>query len=339
MSVLPLTKTEITLKKQYLANLEFQNNVFTIKEIQPILDKAFSSNDSSSTNTTISNAFKEDIFIADNLDCSFVRHLRYLPAFLHSHDFFEIVYVKNGSCYNYINNDTLLLTTGDFCFHSPGTVHAIKACSEDDIVFNIVIRQSTFEQYFLGLFSETDILSQFFQHVIYNVKDFPYLIFHTEEDKELTDIISKASDVYTSDGRFKKQLLNALLAELFATLLRNHEKDVCLPLSSQQTNDNLVFILHYMEEHSESISLTELSEFFGYSERQLQRIIKKATGKTFTENIQNNRIKHAEILLKKSDLPIEQIAFEVGYSSCNNFRRIFKKITGYLPNEYRELLL
>ena len=214
---------------------------------------------------------------------------------------------------------------------------SITAFSDDDIVYNIVIRQSTFAQYFLGLFSETDILSQFFQHVVYHSDEFPYLIFHAANDDELANIISKAEDLFSSDGRFKKQLLNAYLAEFFALLLRNHEKDVYVPTRSKQKDDNLVFILHYMEEHYDSISLSERSAFFGYSERQLQRIIKKATGKTFMENIQNHRIKQAENLLKNSDLSIEQIAISVGYSSTNNFRKIFKRITGSMPSKYKSI--
>ncbi len=148
--------------------------------------------------------------------------------------------------------------------------------------------------------------------------------------------MTRACTEYKSSARFKKQLLNALLAEFFALLLRNHEQDVFVPASSQNANDNLVFILHYMDEHYSTVTLKELSDFFGYSERQLQRIIKKATGKTFMESIQLHRIKRAEDLLKKSDLSIEQIALEVGYSSTNNFRRIFKKYTGKMPNEYKQ---
>lgn len=329
MHTLPLNKEEIAFKAEYTRNQEMNSTTYDIKEVRRLLDETFNSNG------VAAGALTEANFIPTDLDCSFLRHLRYLPAFLHNHEFFEIVYVKQGSCFNYINGETVSLKAGDFCFHAPGTIHAIWAFSDEDIIYNIVIRQSTFAQYFLGLFSEADILSQFFAHVIYHSDEFPYLIFHTGNDKELVSIIEKAEMVYSNDERFKKQLLNALLAEFFAMLLRDHEKDVYVPTASKQTDDNLVFILHYMEEHFATVSLKELSNFFGYSERQLQRIIKKATGKTFMENIQLHRIKRAENLLQKSDLPVEQIALEVGYSSTNNFRKIFYKITGHMPNEYR----
>ena len=330
MHTLPLNKEEIAFKAEYIKKHQGDSTTYDIKEIQTLLNEAFNSKGNST------GAFSEENFIPAELDCSFIRHPRYMPAFLHSHEFFEIVYVKHGNCINYINGETVTLNEGDFCFHSPGTVHALLVFSDDDIAYNIVIRHSTFAQYFLGLFSEADILSQFFAHVIYHSDEFPYLIFHAGADMELDGIIEKAEGIYSSEGRFKKQLLNAILAEFFAMLLRNHEKDVYVPTTSKQVDDNLVFILHYMEEHFASVTLKELSDFFGYSERQLQRIIKKATGKTFMENIQLHRIKQAENLLQKSDLSVEQIALEVGYSSTNNFRRIFQKITGCMPNEYRK---
>ena len=106
----PLTTSELKLKKYFKDNLDYQNVIFNIGEVQPLLADIFMS-DGSSTG----NIFDEDLFIPLDLDCSFIRHLRYLPAFLHAHDFFEIVYVKSGKCHNYIGDECITLLAGDFC--------------------------------------------------------------------------------------------------------------------------------------------------------------------------------------------------------------------------------
>ncbi len=330
MQHIPFNEAERKLRDYSHKFPALLEKTYHILELDEILSDAFQAEVSNTSH------FHEDAFILSDLDCGFIRHLRYLPAFYHSHDFFEIVYVQQGTCVNFINDEIIHLQAGDFCFLSPETVHALRACSDEDLVYNIVIRQTTFTQYFLGLFTEADILSQFFQHVIYHNEEFPYLIFHTAGDDVLANLISRSNREFEQKSRFKKQYLNALLAEFFALLLRNHEKDVYIPASSKNGGDNLVYILHYMEEHYDTISLGDLASFFGYSERQIQRIIQKATGKSFMENIQLHRIRRAENLLLKSKLTIEEIALQVGYSSSNNFRRIFYKYHQMMPNEYRE---
>ena len=282
---------------------------------------------------------QEQNFFQKDLDVEIYQHLRYLPAQTHSHSFFEIVYVLQGECINYANNHALAMEEGDICILAPETSHALSVFTDNCIVFNIEIRTSTFETAFWDTLSDNDILANFFARTLYHSPSHPYLYFKTGTDYELQSYFGFVYDEYHDKRQFKKRMMNAIITAFFIVLLRNHGSDVILPNDGTEVTDpNTLFILKYMQEHFTTITLKELSDFFSYSERQMQRIIKSSTGKSFSENIQQLKMKKAARLLENSDLSISKIAEELGYVDPGNFRNIFKKYYGMTLSEYRSKL-
>ena len=66
-------------------------------------------------------------------------------------------------------------------------------------------------------------------------------------------------------------------------------------------------------------------------------LIKKETGKTAQEYIQNKIIDLAKEMLLGTTKTVSQIAYDLGFQYSQHFNRIFKKNVGYTPNEYRRL--
>lgn len=279
---------------------------------------------------------QEEDFFRNKFDTELYQHLRYLPVCWHSHSFFEVVCVAAGSCTNYILDQTLQMQTGDVCIIAPGTQHAISAFSDDCIVINILLRTSTFEEAFWGILSDSDILSDFFMRTLYHSKTHPYLFFCTGGDQELLDFVLYAYQEFLGNHQYKERFLNNIISAFFIILLRNHGSNVIVPDTAAPGNDeNTIFILKYIQEHFCSVTLKELSDFFNYSERQLQRIIKSSTGMSFSENILKLKMNRAARLLANSDLSIACISQQLGYSDPGNFRSVFKKYHGMAPADYR----
>lgn len=92
--------------------------------------------------------------------------------------------------------------------------------------------------------------------------------------------------------------------------------------------------LHATE--NREIILTELAELAGLEERTLLRRFKKATGMTTGEYVQRMRVGRAKELLQTTKLPFDRIAWDVGYSDASAFRKVFQKIVGLPPSEYRQ---
>jgi transcriptional regulator GlxA family with amidase domain len=72
-------------------------------------------------------------------------------------------------------------------------------------------------------------------------------------------------------------------------------------------------------------------------ERTLKRRFKAATGTTLIEYLQNLRIEEAKRLLEAGQMPVDDISIEVSYEDQSFFRRLFKRLTGLTPSQYRRM--
>jgi transcriptional regulator GlxA family with amidase domain len=75
----------------------------------------------------------------------------------------------------------------------------------------------------------------------------------------------------------------------------------------------------------------------GIPERTLKRRFKNATGLTLIDHLQNLRIEQAKRLLETTSDPVDEISAAVGYEDASFYRRLFKRLTGMTPGEYRRM--
>jgi len=92
----------------------------------------------------------------------------------------------------------------------------------------------------------------------------------------------------------------------------------------------------FIEEHSaEELSLTKVAKFSNISANHFSEKFKEVTGINFVDYVAGIRVGKARDLLQNSNLRISEIAFSVGFQSLSQFNRVFKKISGKSPTEYR----
>ena len=71
------------------------------------------------------------------------------------------------------------------------------------------------------------------------------------------------------------------------------------------------------------------------NESYLSTVIKKSTGCGFSDILNQVRIDEAKKLFKTTDLSVNEVSDRVGFSSWSYFSRVFKKVAGTSPAEYR----
>lgn len=89
---------------------------------------------------------------------------------------------------------------------------------------------------------------------------------------------------------------------------------------------------------AEDLSLGKVARAVNTSTFYFCKMFKKCTGINFTDYVSRTRIEKAKNLLLNPHLRISEIAFEVGFQSLTHFNRVFKKIQGQSPSEYRHRL-
>jgi AraC-like DNA-binding protein/ligand-binding sensor protein len=96
----------------------------------------------------------------------------------------------------------------------------------------------------------------------------------------------------------------------------------------------------YIAEHqTEDLSLGQVAKAVNMSSYYFCKMFKKVCGINFTDYVARVRIEKSKNLLLNPNLRVSEIAFEVGFQSLTHFNRVFKKILGQSPTDYRAQLL
>ncbi|MDT0645097.1 AraC family transcriptional regulator [Zunongwangia sp. F260] len=104
-----------------------------------------------------------------------------------------------------------------------------------------------------------------------------------------------------------------------------------------ENSEKIKTIYEFVQENYQNkISLEEMSQLVNMSQVSFNRFIKKRTGKTFIEYVNDTRIGYAARWLIEKDMSIAEIAFNCGFNNIANFNRVFKKTKSCTPSQYRE---
>ena len=88
--------------------------------------------------------------------------------------------------------------------------------------------------------------------------------------------------------------------------------------------------------YAEPLDIARLASLAHTSEAHFIRTFKETFGETPHRYLQRRRIERAMFLLRRSDQPVTDVCFDVGFTSLGTFTRTFRDIVGETPSDYRE---
>jgi len=95
-------------------------------------------------------------------------------------------------------------------------------------------------------------------------------------------------------------------------------------------------IIDYIEKnYDQDITLKSLARYVMMGENYVSALFKKKTGETLIHYLHRTRVEKAIELLTTTDLPVNRICQNVGFMNDNYFIKIFKRMTGVTPSQYR----
>lgn len=159
-------------------------------------------------------------------------------------------------------------------------------------------------------------------------------VFHSENKAQFTSILTELYTLAASADHIRDVRMNEKLSGLLTLLMEQSWHPESSVLSKKRME--LADVRAYLDEHYEDrISLDDLAARFFINKYYLTRIFKEAYGLTVNSYILSKRITRSKRLLRFSDMTIDEIAAAVGMSDANYFSRVFRKIEGVSPTEYR----
>jgi AraC family transcriptional activator of mtrCDE len=279
----------------------------------------------------------EDDFFTENFkEVVCFNNLRYCPPFLHKLEFIKIIYVWSGSVTVYLDNVKYELLSGNFCIITPGIRHTVFSRHDEDVIINILMRISSFANAFSGILMEQNILADFFWKILYTKHSNRVLMFGCNNDPKLDRWVERMFDESARQQAASNLLMKSYAMIFLGIVMREHLPQ--LQLKEELTDEVYVLpaIIQAIRQNLKSITLEELTRQFGMSESELKRYIVRESGYTYRYLLRDLRLRRAVELLRNTNLSMERIMEETGYSNMNNFYRSFKEHFGQTPLEFRK---
>ncbi len=260
-------------------------------------------------------------------------HTRFVHFPKHSHDYIEVVYVCRGELTHIIDGEKVKLKAGELLFLGKNASHEILPASKDDVAVNFIVLPEFFDSPLAMLSEETSPLKSFLVDNLKNGGESPcYMHFEISGVLTVQNLIENLIITLTTDAPLKRKISSYTMGLLFLQLMNSTEH-----LSYKSEHERAIIeTFRYIDENYRDGSLSELCESLHYDFYHLSREIKRRTGKTYTEIVQERRLSQAAYLLKNTDFAVSDIATQVGYDNTSYFYRLFKAHFGVLPKEYRQ---
>lgn len=95
---------------------------------------------------------------------------------------------------------------------------------------------------------------------------------------------------------------------------------------------------YIQKNYSQEISMQDVARKMNYSEAYFCKLFKQSFGKNFTAYLTEYRVSEAKKLLAEPTFNVKEIGKCVGYNDSNYFTKVFRRVTGYNPTEYRNII-
>ncbi len=261
-------------------------------------------------------------------------HTRFVHFPRHTHNYIEVVYMCSGSTHHLIDGKDIYLKEGDILFLNQKTTQEIYPAGENDIAVNLIILPEFFDYGLKMIEDGENRLRSFLIGCLKGEEGTSgYLHFKVKDVLPIQNLMENLIWTIVNKQPNKRSINQATMGLLFLQLVNHIDR---LETEENDTRQKLVIsVLGYIEEHYKNGELTELAQTLNYDVYWLSKEIKKRTGKTYTELLQEKRLNQAAYLLKTTALSVAEVALAVGYDNISYFHRIFHKRFHMTPRQYR----
>ena len=257
----------------------------------------------------------------------------------HYHAEFELLYISSSFGIRFVGDDVSPFNPGDLVLvgaYLPhlwrnDMKHYIKDGEIQEHVETIVTK---FTKNFLG---EGTFENPEFSDILKLLKESKYGIsFGSKVSASLKKDLLKLPSL--SSAKQSIQLLN-ILDQLSLTSDKVHLSSTDMRQYTAENSQRIDSVIKYISDnYSKTITLNDVAGVACMTTNSFCRFFKKMTNKSFTQFLNEVRIRNASRLLVQENISVSSVCYAVGYNSITNFNKQFKQTMGTTPKNYRQSL-
>lgn len=234
----------------------------------------------------------------------------------HWHEHIELMYLVKGECDFLCRGSAYPVREGDLMVVNGSEIHSFE--TRGAITFFSIL-----------------LYPAFFADIDFDGVMIDNLVSGDEHVRECFDDIHSA---YMSKESMSDMMLKSHTYRLVAHLAKKYRRgDNSAPSLDSAKLSRLNTVIEYIStNYGEKITTSQLASMLYLSEPHFCRFFKSAVGKSATEYINQYRVEKAAILLANTSESIGRVGSIVGFEDINYFSRVFKRVKGVTPREYRK---
>ena len=254
----------------------------------------------------------------------------------HQLHFIELVYVVDG-CANHIVDDTSeLIKKGDYFIMDCEKYHEYNKIDDNDFaIINCLFTPQFIDLTLSNCQRFEEIANNYLINFSFSQLKAPPTnqVFH-DKDGHILDMLDALYNEYTKKDIGYLEVMRCRLIILLVDIMRQLQ----LPITEDNMieNDVIKYITRHVKKHfSENLSLKEIAQKHNYTSAHISKLFKKEIGMNFSDYLQSVRMQESCRLLSNTNKSISEIAFLVGYTDIKFFNKIFKRVIGMTPRQFK----
>lgn len=250
----------------------------------------------------------------------------------HWHPEIEITYVQKGTmCYK-VNHMVYHLKEGDIVFNNSGALHSGTMENQKDCAYIPV----TFDSRLIYGFFQSTVNSKYVDPVIQDSM-LPAICIDQSEPwhKPFREYLLRIIDLDEKKPDFYELDITICLQSMWRLLLEHITYEPQASRENSLEYDRIKKILSYIEENYQNkITLNDIAGHIHLCESECTRLFKRHMNTNLFAFLQEYRIERSLEFLQ-DDQPVSAVADKAGFSDPNYYSKVFAKIKGCSPREYR----
>lgn len=273
---------------------------------------------------------QDTVFLSDDLAITTIDYLRNPTAEIPiSLDGFAAMIMMSGTAVLSIDTDTYEVHPNMLVFFRPGSVIRTIRCSADATAYLTACSKSFVSDI------QVDISVSLPIHMRFGRK--PCLQVTEQDVNEIRAFFRLIKTIIQSDKeRYRKEIIHTLFTAIFYLITELNQRD---QLSGQKQGRCEVLFDQFMrllgEYNKRERNVSFYAAKLNITPKYLSSVVKEVSGKTAAKWIDESVILEAKSLLKYSGMSIQEIAYQLNFSTQSFFGKYFKQHTGTSPSRYK----
>jgi AraC-like DNA-binding protein len=255
----------------------------------------------------------------------------------HKHSEYELHYIPKGKGIVIIEDQIYPFQDGMMYFTGPNVIHRQEVDHDEpmsELCFHFDFAKIPLKSNFLDFGHSYEVMEA--EKCLNKLQELP--LFPVFDTQGCMPLFIKAHQVVLSKQFGMYSLLKSIFIELLIRTVCCYEATPSIEIASKNIKETrfAMGLQHIKDNYNMPITIEQVANKLHLSPRQLQRIFKEIGHENFSEYLERYRLEQVCKSLVYTNLSIDEIAFQHGFSSGSYLHYVFKKRYGVTPRQYRK---